>query len=135
MPLNPDTGVWSRLARFRPHALARLLEERLVVRIVVVRGTIHLVSADDCLLLRPLVQPVLDGQLGGRLEMGADVARHGAILRPPAAPDYGAASARSRARSAASRARLRSSRQADASTAPIVPPSCTSAADQHSTRR
>ena len=27
------------------------------------RGTIHLVTADDALLLRPLVQPVLDGEM------------------------------------------------------------------------
>ena len=32
------------------------------------RGTIHLVSADDCLLLRPLVQPVLDRELARALE-------------------------------------------------------------------
>jgi hypothetical protein len=31
-----------------------------VVRIALMRGTIHLVSARDCLMLRPLVQPVLD---------------------------------------------------------------------------
>jgi hypothetical protein len=33
------------------------------VRITVMRGTIHLVSAEDALLLRPLMQPVLDAEL------------------------------------------------------------------------
>lgn len=55
LPLNPYTALWSRLARFRPDGLAELLLDRRVVRIVVMRATIHLVSADDCLLLRPLM--------------------------------------------------------------------------------
>ena len=63
IPLDPYTGLWSRLTGFRPEALADLLVERAVVRIVVMRGTIHLVTADDCLLLRPLTQPVLDAEL------------------------------------------------------------------------
>jgi hypothetical protein len=63
VPLNPYTALWSRLARFRPGALATLLVERKVVRTVVMRATLHLVSADDCLLLRPLLQPVLDREL------------------------------------------------------------------------
>jgi hypothetical protein len=63
VPLDPCTALWSRLARFRPEALADLLIERRVVRTVVMRATIHLVSADDCLRLRPLMQPVLDGEL------------------------------------------------------------------------
>jgi winged helix DNA-binding protein len=58
LPLNPYTALWSRLERFRPDTLAELLVDRRVVRIVVMRATIHLVSADDCLLLRPLMQPV-----------------------------------------------------------------------------
>ena len=70
VPLNPYTGLWSRLEEFRPDELAKLLVERRVVRIVVMRGTIHLVSADDCLLLRPLVQPVLDAELGRHAEYG-----------------------------------------------------------------
>jgi Winged helix DNA-binding domain len=63
VPLNPYTALWSRLEGFRPEALAELLEQRKVVRIAVMRSTIHLVSADDCLLLRPLMQPVLDAEL------------------------------------------------------------------------
>jgi hypothetical protein len=70
IPLNPYTALWSRLARFRPEALAKLLVERRVVRIVVMRATIHLVSADDCLLLRPLMQPVLDGELSRHPDFG-----------------------------------------------------------------
>lgn len=62
-PLDPYLGLWSRLTDFAPEALARLLVDRAVVRIVVMRGTIHLVTADDAALLRPLVQPVLDREL------------------------------------------------------------------------
>jgi hypothetical protein len=59
-PFPPYYGLWSRLADFRPADLAGLLISRQVVRIALMRGTIHLVSARDCLLLRPLIQPVLD---------------------------------------------------------------------------
>ena len=62
-PLDPYIGLWSRLEDFDPESLVHLLVEREVVRIVVMRGTIHLVTADDCLVLRPLVQPVLDREL------------------------------------------------------------------------
>jgi hypothetical protein len=64
IPLNPYTALWSRLEGFRPDSLVELLVDRRVVRVVVMRATIHLVSADDCLLLRPLMQPVLDAELG-----------------------------------------------------------------------
>ena len=70
IPLNPYTALWSRLDDFRPEALAQLLEERRVVRLPLMRSTIHLVSADDCLELRPLVQPVLDGELARHPEYG-----------------------------------------------------------------
>jgi hypothetical protein len=63
VPLDPYHALWSRLRGFEPAALATPLEEHEVVRIVVMRGTIHLVTADDALTLRPLVQPVLDGEL------------------------------------------------------------------------
>jgi hypothetical protein len=59
-PFPPYYGLWSRLTGFRPVDLAELILDRRIVRIALMRGTIHLVSARDCLLLRPLVQPVLD---------------------------------------------------------------------------
>jgi hypothetical protein len=74
-PFPPYYGLWSRLAGFRPEDLAGLLTSRQVVRIALMRGTIHLVSARDCLLLRPLVQPVLDRALAttyGRQLAGVD---------------------------------------------------------------
>ena len=63
IPRDPYLGLWSRLEGFAPDELAQLLLDRRAVRIVVMRGTIHLVSAADCLLLRPLMQPVLDAEL------------------------------------------------------------------------
>jgi Winged helix DNA-binding domain len=59
-PFPPYYGLWSRLAGFRPDDLAELILRREVVRIALMRGTIHLVSARDCVLLRPLVQPAVD---------------------------------------------------------------------------
>src|SRR5258708_12385784 len=48
------------------------------------RGTIHLVSARDCLMLRPLVQPVLDRGLSavfGRQLSGVDTGALAAAAR------------------------------------------------------
>jgi hypothetical protein len=63
IPHNPYLALWSRLDGFDPAALSQLLLDRSVVRTVVMRATIHLVTADDCLTLRPLTQPVLDAEL------------------------------------------------------------------------
>jgi len=63
-PFPPYYGLWSRLAGFRPDDLAELITSRRVVRIALMRGTIHLVSARDCLFFRPAVQPVLERGLG-----------------------------------------------------------------------
>ena len=59
-PFPPYYGLWSRLGGFRPDDLAALITDRSVVRIAVMRGTIHLVSARDCLPLRGLLQPVIE---------------------------------------------------------------------------
>jgi hypothetical protein len=63
--------LWTRLVDFRGEQLADLLVDRSVVRVALMRGTIHLVTARDAWGLRPLVQPVMDrvqkGQFGKRL--------------------------------------------------------------------
>jgi hypothetical protein len=74
VPLNPYTGLWSRLAQFHPDELAELLVQRQVVRTVLMRATLHLVTADDCLLLRPLMQPVLDRELARHRDYGPALA-------------------------------------------------------------
>lgn len=59
-PNPPYFGLWSRLESFEQQQLSGLFETRQVVRIALLRSTIHLVSASDCLGLRPLLQPVLE---------------------------------------------------------------------------
>jgi hypothetical protein len=73
-PLHPYLALWSRLDGFDPHRLGQLLEDRSLVRIVVMRGTIHLVTADDALLLRPLTQPVLDAEIARHSEFAPHLA-------------------------------------------------------------
>ena len=63
VPANPYVSLWSRLAGFTPDHLAALVRERRAVRLALMRSTIHLVSARDCLSLRPVIQPVLERQL------------------------------------------------------------------------
>ena len=59
-PSPPYVGLWTRLEGFRPDNLARLILDRSAVRIALMRNTVHLVTARDCLRLRPLTQPVID---------------------------------------------------------------------------
>ncbi|MGK5448091.1 winged helix DNA-binding domain-containing protein [Streptomyces radiopugnans] len=59
-PKAPYVGLWTRLKDFRHDELSELLTSRRAVRIALMRGTVHLVSARDCLTLRPLLQPLFD---------------------------------------------------------------------------
>jgi hypothetical protein len=83
-PMPPYQGLWSRLEGFDPHELGRLLTERELVRLTLMRGTVHLVTVRDALLLRPLVQPVIErshnGAFGRRMG-GADPAELAAAVR------------------------------------------------------
>jgi hypothetical protein len=63
-PLDPYFALWSRLDDFQPAELAELLTERQVVRAALMRTTIHLVSAEDCLVFRPVVQHILERVFG-----------------------------------------------------------------------
>jgi Winged helix DNA-binding domain len=74
----PYVGLWTRLRDFRREELTRLMEERRVVRATLMRATLHLMTAEDYLLLRPPLQPALTRSMnsiaGKRLE-GLDVSR------------------------------------------------------------
>src|ERR671933_2413151 len=72
-PNPPYVGLWTRLAGFHPDELARLITDRRAVRIALMRNTVHLVSARDCMKLRPLVQPVLDRGLYANRARRADI--------------------------------------------------------------
>ena len=73
-PFAPYYGLWSRLDGFTGEELSGLLTSRKAVRIVLMRGTIHLVTAKDCDRLRPLVQPALDRMLKANATHGKPLA-------------------------------------------------------------
>lgn len=64
-PLASYVGLWDRLNDFDAAELAGLMTERAVARVHLMRGTIHLVTAADAFLLRPIVRPVMAGGLTG----------------------------------------------------------------------
>jgi hypothetical protein len=101
-PFPPYTGLWTRLTGFQPHQLADALLDRHVVRIVLMRGTVHLVTADDACFLRPLTQPLLDRDLRTNTQHArhltdldlpelADTARHVLAERPHTPKELAAA--------------------------------------------
>ncbi|MFC4851942.1 winged helix DNA-binding domain-containing protein [Actinophytocola glycyrrhizae] len=101
-PFPPYTGLWTRLTDFQPGTLADALVERQVVRIVLMRGTVHLVTATDACFLRPLIQPLLDRDLRTNQQHAphltdldltklADAARHALANRPLTAKELGTA--------------------------------------------
>jgi hypothetical protein len=60
VPGNPYIALWSRLDGFQPEELSRSIAGRQAVRTSLMRATIHLVTARDCLALRPVMQSVLE---------------------------------------------------------------------------
>jgi hypothetical protein len=101
-PFPPYTGLWTRLTGFQPDELANALLDRQVVRIALMRGTVHLVSAADACFLRPLIQPLLDRDLHTNTQYArhltdldltkiADDARNILAERPHTAKELGAA--------------------------------------------
>ena len=66
-PLAPYVGLWTRLEGFQPDEVVQLVNDRQVVRIALMRNTVHLVTAQDCLMLRPLTQVIFDRALRQRL--------------------------------------------------------------------
>ncbi|MFI9102586.1 winged helix DNA-binding domain-containing protein [Streptomyces fildesensis] len=70
----PYIGLWTRLRDFSFDELAQLMKDRGAVRLTLMRGTVHLVSAADALLLRPVLQPMLDRVVGSATWGGAALA-------------------------------------------------------------
>lgn len=55
---SPYVGLWSRVEGFRTSEVADAFWDRTVTRIAVMRSTIHLVTADDAVLLPGLIAPL-----------------------------------------------------------------------------
>jgi hypothetical protein len=77
-PRDPYVALWTRLQDFDPHELGRMVAEREAVRVPLLRTTLHLVTARDCLTLAPLLRPVLErgfwtGTPFGRKVKGIDI--------------------------------------------------------------
>jgi hypothetical protein len=77
-PRDPYVALWTRLRDFDPHELGRMVAEREAVRVPLLRTTLHLVTARDCLGLAPLLRPVLErafwtGTPFGRKLKGIDI--------------------------------------------------------------
>lgn len=65
VPAVPYTALWNRLTDFDPEELAGLMRRRAVVRMALMRSTLHLVSARDALGLRARMAPVLARTFAG----------------------------------------------------------------------
>jgi len=59
LPNPPYIGLWTRLQSFQRGDLTSLIEERQAVRATMMRSTLHLMTAEDYILLRPALQPAL----------------------------------------------------------------------------
>jgi hypothetical protein len=60
VPRDPYVALWARLGGFDADELSRLISNREAVRAPLLRTTLHLVTARDCLTMRPVVQSVLE---------------------------------------------------------------------------
>jgi hypothetical protein len=58
--LPPYLSLHARLADFHPAEFSRAIADRRIVRLLLMRGTVHAVTPGDAATLRTLVQPMLD---------------------------------------------------------------------------
>jgi hypothetical protein len=59
VPLDPYVALWSRVRAFDPDAFGQLLLGRALVRMTLMRATLHLVGARDALSIRPVLQATI----------------------------------------------------------------------------
>jgi hypothetical protein len=57
--IAPYIGLWTRLKDFKRDDLAKLIEDREIIKATLMRATLHLATAADYLWLRGTVQPAL----------------------------------------------------------------------------
>src|SRR5215213_4006254 len=55
----PFVGLWTRVQGFQRAELASALQERTIVRVTAMRGTLHLMTAADYAAMRGVLQPML----------------------------------------------------------------------------
>ena len=64
-PDAPYVALWNRLRDYRPDALSAMVAERRLLRLTMMRSTIHLIDRDEGLRFRPLLQPMIMGKVMG----------------------------------------------------------------------
>jgi Winged helix DNA-binding domain len=80
-PLAPYLGLWTRLQDFAPDELSALTEQRQAVRLHLMRNTVHLVSARDCLDWRALFYPLHAADFGAHFRRGMNKVDLDALLQ------------------------------------------------------
>jgi hypothetical protein len=80
-PLAPYVGLWTRLKDFAPDELSALTEQRQVVRLHLMRNTVHLVSARDCLDWRTLFHPLHAAEFSARFRLDPEGVDRDTLLR------------------------------------------------------
>jgi hypothetical protein len=83
-PNPPYPGLWTRLEGFRLEDLAQRIRDRRAVRVALMRSTIFLVTARDCLALRPVLAAELERwglSVFGKQAAGMDLAELAAAGR------------------------------------------------------
>ena len=69
----PYVGLWTRLEGFKREDLAREIEGRTIVKATLMRGTLHLFTAEDYVRFRATMQPLLEaGASGIAKQFGAE---------------------------------------------------------------
>jgi hypothetical protein len=58
--MPPYIGLWTRLRDFRRESLARLIEDRTIIKATLMRATLHLFTAEDYVRFRTSLNPTLD---------------------------------------------------------------------------
>lgn len=80
-PLAPYVGLWTRLRDFAPEELSALTEQRQVVRLHLMRNTLHLVSARDALDWPGFFRPLHASRFGAHFRRGIEAVDRDALLR------------------------------------------------------